>query len=324
MNQKNLANLEAHLAENSENLVGLVVYQDNQLQYEKYFNQGTATSPVHVYSVTKSMISLLVGIALDKGYLENIQRPILSFFPEYAVAPEDEGIKKITIEDLLTMTVPYKFEMPPYLEYFTSDDSVRFTLDLLAGKDEVGKFNYTPLIGPDILSAILVRSTGKSVLDFACENLFTPLGITVEKSLHFKNQEEQMAFNAATTISGWVTNQQGVQTAGWGLSLTARDMAKIGQLFLNEGLWQGQQLISSVWLTESTSTHSRWEEMRLDYGYLWWVLNQNSAAAMGDGGNVIYFNRQQKLVVAINALFAENAGDRLKLIKELIEPVFAR
>lgn len=148
-----------------------------------------------------------------------------------------------------------------------------------------------PLIGPDILSGILVKATGQSVYDFATENLFSPLEIVVENSLTFHSKKEQMAFNQATNISGWVADPMGIHTAGWGL--TPMDMAKIGQLYLNGGMWDGKRIVSQKWVEESTREHSRWKKPNLPYGYLWWV-NENGFAAMGDGGNIIYVNTGKK------------------------------
>ncbi len=100
---------------------------------------------------------------------------------------------------MLTMTAPYKYRFfVPYIKYFTSSDWVKFSLDLLGGHGKIGVFRYAPLIGPDILSGILVKATGQSVLDFAAENLFEPLGIKVEGNLLFESKEEQLAFNQST------------------------------------------------------------------------------------------------------------------------------
>lgn len=200
-----------------------------------------------------------------------------------------------------------------------SNDWVKYALDSLGGRGKAGVFRYAPLIGPDILSGILARATGQSVLDFAAENLFGPLEIEVEKSLSFRNIKEQLAFNQSTDISGWVADSMGIHTAGWGLTLTAMDMAKIGQLYLNSGMWEGKQIVSSKWVEDSTTEHSRWTKMNLPYGYLWWI-NEDGYAAMGDGGNIIYVNREKKLVISMAALFVPKAGDRIELIKNFMEP----
>lgn len=160
------------------------------------------------------------------------------------------------------------------------------------------------------------------MLEFATENLFGPLEIKVDRTIIFQSEEEQRAFYKAKNISGWVADPSGVNTAGWGLNLTAIDMAKIGQLYLNRGIWKEKQIVSTEWIDESTKEHSRWGE--LSYGYLWWVIDEKEPtyAAMGDGGNVIYVNTKKELVVSIASLFVPHAKDRIKLIKEYMVPVF--
>jgi len=101
-------------------------------------------------------------------------------------------------------------------------------------------------------------------------------------------------------------------------------MAKIGQLYLNNGEWNGKHILSSKWISDSTKEHSRWEALNLSYGYLWWIIDdkERACAAMGDGGNTIYFNSKKKIVVSIASLFAHNAKDRIELIEKHIEPIF--
>ena len=169
-----------------------------------------------------------------------------------------------------------------------------------------------------------MKTTGQTVLDFARENLFGPLGITVERSITFQSKEEQLAFNKATDISGWVSDSAGVNSAGWGLTLSPADMAKIGQLYLDRGIWAGKQIVSRAWVEESTKEHSRWKGENLPYGYLWWLVDEKGKgyAAMGDGGNVIYVNAEKKMVVAIASMFTPKAKDRIEFIKKYIESVF--
>ena len=232
----------------------------------------------------------------------------------------EKTITDVTLEHLLTMTAPYQYEEAPYIDYFTSSDFVTFSLDLLGGTNQIGTFRYAGLIGPDILSGILVKATGQSVLDFAKENLFSPLGMTVEQPVAFSSQEEQMAFNTRSDISGWVCDEAGTNTAGWGLTLSARDMAKIGQLYLDGGVWEGKQIVSKEWIDQSTREHSRWQEMNLPYGYLWWV-NDGGFSAMGDGGNAIYVNAEKGLVISIVAFLQPEAKDSIELIQRYIEPL---
>lgn len=318
--------LEKRINNDYGNIAGMVVLKDGKTLYEKYFNECTDASRIHVYSVSKSIISILIGIAIDKGYIKSINQKVLDFFPNYTVKSKEKTIQKITLKDLLTMTAPYKYKPTPltYIKYFMSNDWVNFTLDLLGGKGQIGKFRYTPLIGPDILSGILVKTTGQSVFDFATENLFSPLGISIKSNVVFKSAKEQRAFNKSKSISGWVTDQAGVNTGGWGLTLSPMDMAKIGQLLLDGGMWNGEQIVSTKWIDESTKEHRRWEKMNLPYGYLWWIIDdkEHACAAMGDGGNAIYYNTEKNMVISIASLFEPKAKDRIAFIREYLEPMF--
>lgn len=306
------------------NIGGMIVLKDGKTLYENYFKESSAASTFHVFSVTKSIISILIGIAIDKGYIKSINQKALDFFPDYSVKRGEKTIQKVTLKDMLTMTAPYKYKSEPYTEYFASDNWVNSALDLLGGKGKIGEFRYTPLIGPDILSGILVKATGQSVLNFATKYLFSPLNIHVEGNIVFRNEEEQLAWYKEKNVKGWVADRAGVNAAGWGLNLTPADMAKIGQLCLNEGIWDGKQIISPAWINESTKEHSRCNQWKLSYGYLWWIIDdkEHVYAAMGDGGNVIYVNAKKKMIVAIASFFVPKAKDRLKLIKKYIEPAF--
>lgn len=322
MNQRKKIGLEKIINSSYNNTAGIIVLKNGKPVYENYYNGYTATNNLHVFSVTKSIISILIGIAIDKGYIKSINQKVLDFFPDYAVKRGEKTIQNVTLKDMMTMTVPYKYKSEPYTEYFTSDNWVNSALDLLGGKGKIGEFRYTPLIGPDILSGILIKATGQSALDFATEYLFSLLGINVEGNVVFHNKEEQLVWYKEKNVRGWVADPQGVNTAGWGLTLTPMDMAKIGQLYLDEGMWKGKRIISTEWIDESTKEHSRWG--KLPYGYLWWVIDdkEHIYAALGDGGNVIYVNTKKKMVVSIASLFMPRAKDRIKLIKEYIEPIF--
>ena len=326
MNQGSMIELEKTIKNYYSNTAGIVVRRSGEIVYENYFNDCTAESRIHVYSVSKSIISILIGIAVDKGYINSINQKVLDFFPEYKVKGNEKTIQNVTLKDLLTMTAPYKYKFAPYtyIKYFTSNDWVKFTLDLLGGKGRIGDFRYTPLVGPDILSGILVKAAGQSVFDFAAQHVFSPLNITVEDNVIFHSAREQSAFNKATDISGWVADSKGINAGGWGLTLSPGDMAKIGQLCLDGGMWEGRQVVSSRWMEESTKEHSRWDKINLPYGYLWWIIDdqEHACAAMGDGGNVIYFNTKRDIVVSVASLFVQNAKDRIELIREHIEPMY--
>ena len=323
MNNQKFKAIQHKIATDHENITGIIVQKNDQLLYEDYFNSCDESSKTHVYSITKSILSLLLGIAQEQGYLNDIDRPILEYFPEHR--PKDMTIKNITLRNLLTMTAPYNYKSGPltYIKYFSSKDWTKFTLKKLGGKQPIGEFNYTPLIGPDLLSAILTRTTDQNVLDFARKKLFEPLEIVVEKTIQLKSAKDQMAFNKSTTSNGWVADDTGLNAGGWGLTLTTRELTKIGRLILNQGSWEGQQIVPKSWINAMQKKHSHWDQEGLDYGYLWWIVDPAKPiiAAMGDGGNIIYIDHEQELVVAITALFKENVYDRIDFIQREILPL---
>ena len=323
MNQHKQKDLENIIINGYNNIAGMIVQKDGVLLFERYFNGYTAADPIHIASVTKSVFSALVGIALDKGYIHSLDQKVLEFFLDYKVKEGEKTIQKITIKDMLTMTAPYKYETEPYEAFFASENWIEAALDLLGGNGQIGEFVYSAMVGTQILSGILANATRQPIIDFAAENLFAPLGIAISQNVVFRSKEEQIAwYMESKKPSGWVVDPQGINTAGWGLTMTAAEMAKIGQLYLNGGTWDSKQIIPSGWIEESTKVHSRWGSLL--YGYLWWIIDakEHSFAAMGDGGNVIYVNPKKNMVIAIASLFVPDARDRIALIKEVIEPMF--
>ena len=125
-------------------------------------------------------------------------------------------------------------------------------------------------------------------------------------------------------MRGWVADPQGNNMASWGLFLTPREMATFGRLYLDGGVWEDKQIVPAAWVTESTWEHSRCLEWgKLPYGYLWWIIDQESFAALGDGGNAIYVNTKKRMVIAIASFLTPDAKDRIKWIKTRIEPLFS-
>ena len=172
MNQEQIERMENIINKDYANMAGMVIMKDGETVYEKYFNGCTEANRIHIFSVTKSIISILIGIAIDKGCIDSVDQKVLEFYSEYAIKKGERTIQNITIRDILTMTAPYKYKFNPYVKYFTSSDWVKFSLDMLGGKGHIGEFRYAPIVGPDILSGILVKATGQSVFNFAKENLF--------------------------------------------------------------------------------------------------------------------------------------------------------
>ena len=302
------------------NTAGLVIQKNGELIYEKYFNGYKEKDTIHVFSVTKSIASILIGVAIDQGYIKSVDQRVLEFFPDYVIKRGEKTIQNIALKNILTMTAPYKYRSEPYTKVYGSEDWTKAALDLLGGKGTVGDFKYST-VGAQILSGVLQNATGKSMLEFAAENLFAPLGISVPEPTVFADKEAHLAFFRDKYVKGWVVDPKGLPTAGWGLTLCPRDMAKIGQLYLNKGNWNGKQLVSASWIKESTKEHARWNEF--PYGYLWWNLDSDGSgtfAALGDSGNAIYINPKEQVVIAIACRFKPRAKDRLELINRFILP----
>jgi CubicO group peptidase (beta-lactamase class C family) len=257
-----------------------------------------------------------MGIAIDSGYIRDIDQKVLDFFPEYVPDATDPLKREITIRHLLTMTAPYPFEdwQEPLDKMCMQPDWVKHTLDMLGQKGSIGAFKYSTA-GSHLLSAIITRCTGKSAREFANERLFKPTGMKEIPDYEMKSYGFDDLFGKG--VKGWVQDPNGHSAGGWGLTLIPCDMARFGLLYLNDGLWDNNQLVSKSWINESTAmTPNR-------YGYLWWVNEEDGVfayLAMGDGGNVICCIPEKDMVVAIASEFMLNPRDRWTLIKECILP----
>lgn len=323
MNQEKIKELEKIINKDYSNITGLVIQKNGTNFYENYFNEYTVDNAIHIYSVTKSVVSTLIGIAIDEGDIKSVDQKVLDFFPHYTIKAGEKTIQDITIKHLLTMTAPYKYKTEPYEKFFTSQNPIVDALDLLGGDGSIGAFNYSAIGGTHILSGILSKAIGRSILDFATEKLFSPLGIKVPHNIVIRDKEEHFAIMNDKNTRGWAVDSQGLNTASWGLFLTPMEMAKIGQLYLNNGVWNDKQIVSAKWISESTREHSRCIQWgNLAYGYLWWLIDEESYAAMGDGGNIIYVNTKTQVVISIASLNIPEAKDRIEFIKGSIEPLF--
>ena len=324
MNQDQTQMLEEAVRRLDNNITGILIQKDGETKYENYFHGYSAENAAHVFSVTKSVFSALIGIAIEKGLIHSVEQKVLDFFPDYEILQHEKTIQHITIKHLLTMTAPYKYETEPYMLFFTSPNPVCAALDLLGGEKPIGAFHYAAIGGTHILSGILSRATGQSALAFARENLFAPLRIRVPNDIVIRSEEEHGRIMNDPNTRGWVADPQGNNFASWGLFLSPREMAKIGQLYLGGGIWEGRQIVPAAWIAESTREHSRAVELgNLAYGYLWWIIDSDSFAALGDGGNVIYVNRNERIVVCVEAFLKPDVKDRIGWIKTEIEPLLS-
>ncbi|PEL26105.1 6-aminohexanoate hydrolase [Bacillus toyonensis] len=308
---KNFEELDYKIKEDYKNINGMLVVHKGNVVFENYYNGYGPDDAYHVASVTKTVISALIGICIDKGYIKSVDQKVIEFFPEYNVKSSE-----VTVRHLLTMTAPYPFVdwQEPLEELCTQQNWVQYTLNRMGNGGEIGSFKYSSA-GAHVLSAIISSATGKSACEFANEQLFQPLGMREIPNYNMKAFGFDDLFGK--DVKGWVHDPNDITTGGWGLTLTVRDMAKFGRLYLNEGTYNRKQILSKSWIQELTAMNPN------RYGYLWWLREEGgifSYCAMGDGGNVICCVPEKELVVVIASEVIPNAEDRWKLIKESIFP----
>ena len=260
---------------------GFLVKEWYQIPYDKDYL-------FRVYSVSKSVTSTLIGIALSKGYINSLDEFVLDYFPDYDIAYPSLQKDAMTIWHLLTMTTglhwpeyyPYNDPRNPYNTWKASEDHVGFVLNRTMVAHPGTTFNYNTGAS-HLLSAIIQRATNMSTLEFANQYLFGPLSI-----------EE----------SRWLEDPQGVAGGGDNLYLKPRDMAKIGYLFLKEGNWEGKKIISENWVRTSTSAIVNWGG-ELNYGYQWWIdADDDLYRALGYGGQQINVFHTQDLIVVFTGM----------------------
>ncbi len=309
------------------NICELSVIKDGNILYEGFWNGFAKGDALNVMSVTKSVIALLVGIAIDKKYINNISQKVMEFFPDYQIKRGEKTIFDVTIRHLLTMTAPYKYNSEPWKKVCTSLDWTVAALDLLGGRSGItGEFKYATL-GIQILSGILENATGMPVIDFANQYLFIPLGIPKHDIHGDSSKEEQFDFlmNKGPRKNEWYSDPMNRVTAGWGLTLSATDMAIIGEMCLNKGIYHGKRIVSAKWIEEMTTPYRKLgiEFGNLSYGYLWWITNVDAHhyAAIGDGGNVIYVNPEINVVVGVASTFKPRVFDRIEFIETKVLPL---
>ena len=320
--------LNIYQSKNDKNITQIVAYKNNELLIEEYRNGFNKDDTMNVMSVTKSITSLLIGIAIDKRYIKNINEKVMDYFKdEYTPKKGEKTIYDVTIKHLLTMTAPYKGKSEPWKVVCTSQDWTIKALDFLGGKQGINnEFRYHTL-GTQILLGIIRKTSKMNVSDFANKYLFEPLNIEPRHSANCSSKEDQFEYlmNKGNHGKVWFLDPTNMPTAGWGLSLSAYEMAQIGLLVLNNGIYNNKRIISEKWINEMTKSNVKLDEHygNQDYGYLWWLphRNQDVIAAIGDGGNIIYIKKSENIVVAITGYFKPLIFDRVQYIEANIVQV---
>ena len=284
-------------AQEGLDLHSLLIIRNGTIVTEKYWPPYSAEAPHTLYSCTKSFISALVGIALEEGYVKSVDQKVVDFFPDLKTETRSALKEGITIEDLLNMQsgLDWKEGMLSYISLSMAPDAMQYMLDLPMASPPGEEFLYCSGC-THLLSGILQEATGMGTQDFAQDRLLAPLGID-----NFT----------------WEADREGTAIGGWGLEMTPRDMAKFGFLYLQNGVWDGEQIVPAEWIQESIENAVQLGP-GLAYGYQWWVFPElNIYAAQGMEGQKIYVIPDYEMVVVMTAEL-QDTNIQLKLVEEWI------
>ena len=288
-----------HNASELETLYGLLVIKNGQLIAEGYFNGGSIDELFDRASATKSFTSALVGIALDQGCLSSVDQKMMDFFPEFASQIKDSRKAEITIRDLLQRRGGYPDEeyTPPYMESLFFSDNwhlIPHLVDFPLTNDPGSQFQYSNLTS-HLLAVIVARACDTDLKSFAQEHLFTPIG---------------------AEVGDWYPDADNYNIGCMGIFVTARDMAKFGLLYINNGEFEGKQVFSADWIKDSLQEYSegikrggeissRYGTFRDNgYGYQWWSANvgdHHFTYAAGHGGNYIILLDELDMIIVTTA-----------------------
>ena len=306
MNSAILDEMMQFIEDEDAPLRGLVVTRNGYIVKEAYWAYNTANSTHHIFSCTKSFTSTLIGIALKEGFIDNVSQKVLDFFPEMTIQNMDSRKENMTLEHVLTMTtgldwnewnISYDDPTNMYRQMFESPNPIQFFLDLRSVHDPGTHWAYSTGAS-HLLSAIIQKTTGMTTRNFAEQYLFEPMNMT---------------------IGGWNIDPQGINNGGTLLYVSPRTMAKLGLLYLNNGTWDGQEILSEDYVTQATTSHANIRP-DTDYGYQWWIDTANDIfSARGSEGQYIFVDREYNVVIAITARADEPGED---VSGEIIEYIF--
>ena len=282
-------------AEGLPRLRSLLISVEGELVEERYYHGAAEGRLANLKSASKSIISILIGIAIDVGHITGITQPVADFFPGVFGRFDDPIKSTITIEDLLTMRSGLETTSNRnYGRWVQSPNWVRHVLSRPLVDRPGGRMIYSTG-STHLLSAIITEATGMSTLEFSRQHLAQPLGIA---------------------LPAWLRDPQGVYFGGNEMQLRPRDMLRIGQLYLNCGMFEGRQIVSEEWVHASLQPRTRSQFSGREYGYGWWMrslVRHEVYYAWGYGGQFIFVVPDLQLVVAITSSPNPGQGRRQHL-----------
>jgi CubicO group peptidase (beta-lactamase class C family) len=294
-------------------LSAFVVVKDGDIVLERYHDAYQPDQPLHVWSVSKSITNIAVGLALQEGLLTSLDQTLGELIPDRIPAGADPRVYDITVEQLLTMTAGWAWDSRINFSRAAETDDLDLMLTRPLQCDPGSCFEYDSGCS-NLLAYIIQDLSGQMMVDYLQPRLFDPLGIDRPE---------------------WIVTEDGANRGGGGAFLTARDMAKIGLLYLNKGVWDDQRIVSLRWVSRSTSPQSTGISYLSGanigtgpYGYQWWIadaLGHDAFAAMGYGGQMIYVVPDLELVVVTAYAEIDPARPDLQqrvrpIIEELVVP----
>ncbi len=279
-----------HDAAELETLYGLLVVKNGYLIAEDYYNEGSVGQKALLQSAAKSITSALVGLALEQGCLSSVDQKMIDFFPDFADQIVDPRKREITLRDMLQMRAGYPPEESDQAlwEAVWSGDYVHLVADFPLTSDPGTAFQYSNLT-THWLGVIVARTCDTDLKSFGQEHLFDPLG---------------------AEVGDWQKDLDGYNWAAGEIHLSARDAAKFGMLFLNDGQFEGHQIVPADWVRDSLQTYSEdaydniGEFRNIGYGYQWWsaeVGDHDVNFAWGHGGQLIVLLDDLNMVVVVTA-----------------------
>ena len=293
--------------ENTE-ITSSVIVKDGKIVNEYYQDGCGEESTFPIHSCSKSITSAIFGIAVDEGLITDLDEPIADYFPELKES-DSEWKQEITIRHLLTHTSGLRSTENRWYEWRAASDWQADVLDGPMASEPGTEFDYSTG-NTHLLSAILQKAAGETLYDYGKAHLFDRIGM------------ESIRCG---------TDAQGVTDGGNGFTLTARDMARFGLLYLNRGKWEGEQIISKDWIDQSTTTQVERYSGSADYGYQWWVRTFGSEQyaayfAQGHGCQFIFVIPDLDLAVTFTSNYYDNSysGDYWGYVTEIVESVNSR
>jgi len=326
-----LDDLDTIVPESYPQVRSVLVVRHGYLVYERYWQGVDAGDGHNSFSVTKSFTSALVGIALDDGKLKGLDQTVEELLADHLPANADPRLRQVTLKQLLTMTSGLAGDDSTlggdddsWIEMLKSPDWVRHILSQPLVSAPGAEFAYTDK-NAHLLSAIVADATGQSTLAYARAKLFGPLGIATDNALqqtisHWPLTPAELEAYEQAPVA-WPRDPQGYHVGGSFLRLPARDLAKLGYLYLNGGRWDSTQVVPADYVAASTQPQSDPTMGPGDYGYLWWVTNEtghDSFRAMGFGGQLIQVIPDLDLVVVITSDADQGRYDAPNLVGAVI------